>query len=139
MKQLIGVLVFAVVAIAQSEAFAKDPVYPEITAVAERWLGLLDQERYEQAWQETSNYYRAVVTREDFLRITEGTRQPLGKTVSRAFWKEYYSKTWKGMPDGNYCYTTFNTIFENRPGGGFEHVLLQMHNREWKVTGHNLR
>lgn len=115
---------------------AKESINPETSRTAERWLELLDGGQYDQAWQEASKSYKAIVTRDDFVRVVGGQRTLFGKKDSRTFWQEGYRTTLRGRPDGEYYGITFNTTFEKKPAGAFEVVILERENTEWKVTGY---
>lgn len=106
-------LLFAVMALAiHAPSQAADDgsaVNPQIVKLARDWLALLDDEQYEEVWQQTSRAYRSMTTREDYTKVTEGVRRSLGKSTSRVFWREMYSKSWSGRADGNYYMVVFST------------------------------
>lgn len=133
------ILAAGCVAIATAAWGQLRPVNPHIVSVAERWLSLLDGERYDEAREETSSWYRAVIADPGFLLRLEGVRRPLGRSLSRALWRETYWTSLKGRPDGRYYQVVFSTVFETKASGTFEHVLLESEGGQWKVTGYYLR
>lgn len=133
------VLVAGFVATTPSVRAKLRPINPHIVSVVEGWLTLLDGERYDEAWQETSEWHRAASTPQAFRHALEGVRRPLGPPRSRTLWRESYRTSVKGRPDGHYYHVVSSTAFEARVSGAFEHVLLESEDGQWKVTGYALR
>lgn len=131
--------VFAAFMLIVSSSWAREPINPQITRVAEQWVQLLDDEQYEKAWQATASAYKEIEGRDHFDRMTRGVRMPLGMAVARKLWSEWSFKSMKGRPDGQYYYVRFNTDFKNKHSETFETVWLEWEEGLWRVTGYSLR
>jgi hypothetical protein len=69
---------------------------------SDAWLALVDSGKYADSWQEASQFFKAAVTKEQWQSALRGSRDPLGKMLSRKLKSATYSKTQPGAPDGEY-------------------------------------
>ena len=67
----------------------------------QKWLVLIDNSEYAASWLETASYFQNNVTQEEWEKMLQGVRQPLGKTVSRQLASSHYETSLPGAPDGH--------------------------------------
>jgi len=111
----------------------------QLVSTAESWLHLLDEERYEEAWHQSASYFQAAIAYQDFLRFAQGVRHPLGRVTARDVWIKTFQLNVRRRPDGQYFRASFQTSFQHKSSGAFEHVLLENEAGRWKVTSYTLR
>src|SRR4030088_124171 len=83
-------------------------------AVAERWLEMLDDGDYEEAFEHESIRFRISGTQKQFVRYMQGRRAPFGHVESRKFIGAAHMKKLVGLPDGTYESVLFKSTFENK-------------------------
>src|SRR5215469_6233516 len=71
------------------------------SSAGQKWLSLVDQEKYEESWNQADGSFRDQVTLERWLASLKRFRQPLGPMVSRAASRVEFTKTLRGAPDAN--------------------------------------
>jgi hypothetical protein len=82
-------------------------------AAATKWLELVDAGKYDDAWASSADEIKSVGPKENFAKMMEQTRSPLGKEVSRAVKDKAYAKDPPNATPGEYVQIHFNTAFEN--------------------------
>lgn len=106
-------------------------------AAAVEWLALVDAKEYHKAYLDRPARIVAGASEEDFVRYMNGRRAPLGKTISRAFYRVSYSKKLVGSPDGSYGFMTFKTRFEHKAESA-ERITVSGENGRWQVSGYSI-
>jgi hypothetical protein len=106
-------------------------------AVAERWLHMLDDGDYEEAFEHESLRFRISGTQKQFVRYMQGRRAPLGQAVSRKFIGAMSMKKLVGLPDGIYQSVLFKTTFENKSVAA-ERVILTKESGRWQVIEYRI-
>lgn len=108
-------------------------------ASAEKWLILVDEEKYLESWNEASDYFKQNIKQDQWEQAVQGVREPLGALVSRKVAAASYRTSLPGAPDGEYVVIEFDTSFENKKSG-IETVTPKMEkDGVWRVSGYYLR
>jgi hypothetical protein len=105
--------------------------------VAERWLEMLDDGDYEEAFEHESLRFRISGTQKQFVRYMQGRRAPFGHVESRKFIGAASMKKMVGVPDGNYESVLFKSIFENKSVAA-ERVILTREADRWQVIDYRI-
>jgi uncharacterized protein DUF4019 len=71
-------------------------------AAAEKWLRIVDEEKYAESWQETAELFKRSVTADQWRQALDGTRKPLGEQIAGKVKKSTYVTSVPGGPDGQY-------------------------------------
>lgn len=103
------------------------------------WLALVDAGNYEQSWKDAASFFRGAVSQEDWKKAMVGTRQPLGKTLSRKVKSRTYQETLPGAPDGKYVVLQFDTSFENKKTAVETVTPMQEPDGTWRVSGYFIK
>ncbi len=128
----VSLSLFAVPAAAQSpEDLA------EKSALA--WLALVDSGKYEESWKEAASLFRGAVSQEDWKKMMVGTRQPVGKTLSREVKSRTYKENLPGAPDGKYVILEFDTSFGNKKTAVETVTPMQEPDGTFRVSGYFIR
>jgi len=105
--------------------------------VAERWLKMLDDGDYEEAFEHESMRFRISGTQKQFVRYMQGRRAPFGHVESRKFIGAASMKKMVGVPDGHYESVLFKSTFENKSVAA-ERVILTKEADRWQVIDYRI-
>lgn len=83
-------------------------------AAANRWLEVVDAQRYEDSWEQACAFFKGVVPKEQWLTQIAGVRGPLGSVVRREVASAEYATKLPGAPDGEYVVIQYRTKFQNK-------------------------
>lgn len=122
------VLAAAPLLVAQNEDAARK--------AAEKWLALLDDGKYPDAWKQASKHSRPQISAEEWHGQLKALREGAGKLQSRQYTSTKASKTHPGAPDGDYMILEYSTAFEKKPKA-VEIVVLSREGG-WKVAGYSI-
>jgi len=109
--------VFGFATLAWSAALPVDAApTAEIAAreTAERWLKVIDQFNYGEAWARCAPFFRVQINRESFIDGLTQVRTPLGDVRSRRLAKLTYTTTLPNAPDAHYVIVQYKTQFTGR-------------------------
>ena len=90
---------------------AAEPLKEKAAAAAEKWLSLIDGEKYGESWKEAAEFFRNAVKQGQWEQSMQSMRKPLSKLVSRQVKSKTYSTSLPGAPDGEYVVIQFETSF----------------------------
>lgn len=128
-------------AMAQAPASTADEtVGKEKARVADdRWLALVDAEKWNDSWKEASAAFRKAVPEDKWMAGVERVRGPLGKVLKRKLGSAAYSTTLPGMPDGQYVLSQYRTSFEHK-ADAVETVVAQVDaDGTWRISGYYVK
>jgi len=104
---------------------------------ASKWLKLVDDGDYEEAFEWEAQDFRMSRTQKQFVRYMQARRQPFGHTLSRKFIGAASIQKLVGLPDGNYESIIFKTVFEHKSATA-ERVILVKQPVGWRVIDYRL-
>ena len=120
-------------------ASADDPAEKGAATAAQSWLGQIDAGHYGKSWQDASAYFKGAVTEKGWHDALNGTRNPLGKLVSRKLGKAQNVKSLPGAPDGNYVVMQYATSFSNKKSAVETVTFVQEKDGKWKAAGYYIK
>jgi len=140
MVRTIACLVAVALALSVITAIAQDSD-KEQTAVlaAEKWLRMVDEGKYSDSWQEAAEYFRNAINQEQWNRLLQGVRKPLGEVVSRQMKSATYTTSLPGAPDGEYVVIQFDTSFENKKAAIETVTPMMDQDGTWRVSGYYIK
>ncbi|MBZ5654158.1 MAG: DUF4019 domain-containing protein [Acidobacteriia bacterium] len=106
---------------------------------SEAWLALVDSGKYADSWQEASQFFRAAVTKEQWQSALRGSRDPLGKMLSRKLKSATYAKTLPGAPDGDYVVIQYESSFEHKQSAVETVTPMLDKDGKWRVSGYFIK
>ena len=106
---------------------------------AQSWLKLVDNGKYVDSWEETTEYFQSVVSKKQFKKDTSAIRNPLGKVITRKLISVDARTSLPGVADGKYEIIKFNTSFKNKKSAIETVVLKQTKDNAWKVDGYFIK
>ena len=133
MQKLASVMVC--LAVVAGASWAQEPEIAAQTA-ADAWLELVDNEQYEESWEQAAELFKGAVTQEAWRQAASGARKPLGALVSRKLKSRTYIKQLPGAPDGQYVVIQFEAVFENKASAVETVTPMLDPDGTWRVSGY---
>ena len=99
---LLGLIVLSVCSIPRSAWADSQQDSKAAQKVADSWLALIDQGKYDQSWDEASSLFKNAVGKEAWASKVHAVRDSLGKISSRKFKSAQVMTTLPGAPAGHY-------------------------------------
>jgi Protein of unknown function (DUF4019) len=115
-------------------AFA-GPAEDGAAAAGQKWLALVDDQKYEESWNQAGSMFRDQVKQEAWVVALKRFRDPLGALVSRTSSRVDFAKTLRGAPDGDYAVIHFTTAFKNK-SDVTERLTLVKEDGRWQVAAY---
>jgi hypothetical protein len=106
---------------------------------SDAWLVLVDSGKYADSWQEASQLFKAAVTKEQWQSALRGSRDPLGKLLSRKLKSATYTKTLPGVPDGEYVVIQYDSSFEHKQSAVETVSPMLDRDGKWRVSGYYIK
>jgi hypothetical protein len=106
---------------------------------ADAWLALVDSGKSADSWQETSQLFKAAVTKEKWQDALRATRDPLGKMLSRKLKSATYKTTMPGAPDGEYVVIQYESSFEHKQSAVETVTPMLDKDGKWRVSGYYIK
>ena len=140
-KIFVGILIVA--ASVCSRAFAEEarPVNEDKVSLeaVQSWLASVDQGQYDQSWQSTSEYFKSLVTNDQWKTQIQGVRQPMGNVLSREMKTQEHKTSLPGALDGNYYVFTFATSFTNKKEAVETVTVMMDKDNQWHAAGYFIK
>jgi hypothetical protein len=108
-------------------------------SAAEQWLTMVDNEKYNDSWKETSELFRNAVQLEQWVQSMQAVRKPLGQLISRKVKTTAYTSSLPGAPDGEYVVIQFDTSFENKKSAVETVTPMLDTDGFWRVSGYYIK
>ena len=102
----------------------------------QKWLNLVDEQKYEESWKQASLMFRSAVTQERWGVALARFREPLGIMVSRTRSRLEFSKFLRGAPEGDYAIIHFSTSFANK--NATERLTLVKEDGKWQTAAYGI-
>lgn len=80
----LALLVLVLAALSECTSSNPEDATKDGVAAASNWLEAIDAGKYDDAWAASADEIKTVGPKENFAKMMEQTRAPLGKEVSRA-------------------------------------------------------
>ena len=133
-----AVLIFATGCAPYKQAKVEKRAYETAArSAAERWLTLLDQGDYQEAFEWEAQDFRMARTQTQFVRYMQARRAPFGKALGRKVIGSANIRKFVGVPEGNYVSVLFKTHFENKSETA-ERVILVQQEVGWRVLEYRI-
>lgn len=120
-------------------ALAADSKHAAEIAAAQKagdaWLQLLDTEKYDQSWQQSSAFFQKKVPATAFQKGIETVRKPLDPVVTRTLHTAEYKTQLSGLPKGEYVVFVWETVFSNSKEM-LESLIMTDEDGQWKMIGY---
>jgi hypothetical protein len=140
MVRKIPVLVIVVLILSALPAVAGSSEKVKAAVIsAEKWLGLVDSEKYAESWKESAELFKNAIKQEQWKQSLEAVRKPLGKLVTRKIKTKTYKTSLPGAPDGEYVVIQFETSFQNKKSAIETVTPMKDKDGKWRVSGYYIK
>jgi|SRR5579864_19465 len=129
------IFVVTLAAIAAALASLAAPAEQEASTAGQKWLALVDDQKYEESWRQAASMFRDQVKQDQWIVSLKRFRDPLGPLVSRTPSRVDFAKTLRGAPDGDYAIIHFTTAFQNKTDVT-ERLTLVMEDGKWQAAAY---
>jgi hypothetical protein len=106
---------------------------------ANKWLALVDNEKYTESWKEAADLFRYTVQSDLWVASMKALRKPLGKLISRNVETEVYKTSLPGAPDGQYVVIEFKSSFEHKKTAVETVTPMLGKDGVWRVSGYFIK
>lgn len=127
--------VLTLLGIAGALATFAGPAEDEAAAAGEKWLVLLDAQKYEESWKQAGSMFRNQVNQDQWIAALQRSRQPMGSMLSRMTARVNFTQTLRGAPDGDYAIIHYTTSFQNK-SGVTERLTLVKEDGRWQAAAY---
>ncbi len=107
----------------------------EASAAGQKWISLLDDQKYEESWNQAGSPFRNEVGQEQWVTALRRSRAPLGKAVSRTSSHIEFARSFRGHPNGEYATVNFATDFKSQ-GVLTERLTLVKEDGRWQMVAY---
>jgi len=106
---------------------------------AEKWLGMVDAEKYAESWKEAAAFFRNAIKQAQWEQSLQAVRKPLGKLVTRKVKTKTYKTSLPGAPDREYVIIEFETSFKNKKSATETVTPMMDKDGKWRVSGYYIK
>jgi hypothetical protein len=106
---------------------------------SETWLTLTDEGKYADGYQEAAQYFKNAVAKDQWQSAMHGSREPLGKVLSRKLKSATYTRTLPGAPDGEYVVIEYESSFEHKQSAVETVTPMLDSDGKWRVSGYYIK
>ena len=106
---------------------------------AKEWINLVDNEKYNLSWENSDILVQKLVSIENWKTIMTGSRNPLGKNISRNITTIENKTEIQGAPDGDYYIIVYKSEFENKKNAFETITIKKSEDGSWKVAGYYIK
>ncbi|MFZ0817010.1 MAG: DUF4019 domain-containing protein [Candidatus Sulfotelmatobacter sp.] len=110
-----------------------------VQASAESWLALVDSGNYSESWQEAAQSFKTVVSEEQWVKMAQAVREPLGNLLSRKMKSATSATTLPGAPDGQYVVIRYDSSFEHKQTAVETVTTMLDKGGKWRVSGYYIK
>jgi len=133
-----GLLALAAL-VALAPAGAQDAQQVLVQGVARDWLALVDAGRYEDSWKAAGAKLKLSATPARWGEVVAKGRAPFGPLVKRTILQTRFTRTFPGVPDGNYAVVIYRVAYAQRDDGEETVTLEREADGAWRVIGYVVR
>jgi hypothetical protein len=106
---------------------------------AKSWLALVDAEQYSESWDESAQYFKGAVQKEQWIQVMQSARKPFGNNISRELKSKKYKTSLPGAPDGEYVIIQFKASFKNKKSAIETITPMLDKDGTWRVSGYFMK
>jgi len=120
-------------------AFSQTATQKAAEDSATKWLVLVDGGDYSASWDETAQYFKNAVSKEQWTEKVKAVRTPLGKMNSRKLKSAIYKTSLPGAPDGQYVVIQYDSSFEHKKSAVETVTPMMDKDGQWRISGYFIR
>jgi len=125
--------------VAAAPVRAQDPRQFLVQGIARDWLALVDAGRYEDSWKAAGAKLRLSASPARWGEAVAKGRAPLGPLVKRTILQTQFTRTFPGVPEGDYAVVIFRVAYAKKDDGDETVTLEHEADGAWRVIGYVVR
>jgi ribosomal protein S20 len=102
---------------------------------AEAWLTLVDAEKFDESWKETSPFLQSHVPEKSWEKHMQTMRAAIDPMVDRTLHTTQYRDQFPGLPAGEYVAFVWETYFGAKRTM-LESLIMSFDGSQWKPVGY---
>ncbi len=106
---------------------------------AQKWLNLVDEGQYSESWEQSAEYFRNAISKDEWEKAMKAARVPLGAQISRVVKSKQYTTSAPGAPAGQYVVIQFTTSFKNKSSAIETVTPMLDKDGSWRVSGYFIK
>ena len=111
----------------------------EAVKAAEEWVGLVDEAKYGQSWEQAAEIFKKAVAKNKWEQTIQGLRPSFGKLISSEIKSTTYKTSLPGAQDGEYVIVQFKTKFENKANAIETITPMKDKDGVWRASGYYIK
>ena len=116
---------------------------PEKTAqpIAEKWLALVDEEKYGDSWTQAASLFKQAVTQPQWESQVQPVRKPLGKPTQRTLKSAQHTQSLPNAPAGEYVVLQYQATYAATGITAFTETVTMVldTDKTWRTIGYYVR
>lgn len=116
-----------------------DPATFEAQQVANNWLALVDQGRYDESYDEASQSFKVAVGRGEWIQKVTAARRTAGKLLSRKMTRATEIRNPPHAAPGDYVFIVYRSSFANLKSALETVVPVREKDGKWRVSNYTIR
>ena len=111
----------------------------EAAAAADKWIKLVDEEKYSESWSAASALFRTALKEKAWKELVKTVREPIGKNINRTLASKDYESELPGVPDGEYVILKYRSVFEKKKNAIEVITVMKDPDGKWKGAGYTIK
>lgn len=132
-------LVISFTLAASAALHAAEEKTEDAVKAAKSWLAIVDAKDYKKSWSEAATFFQEKVAEEQWAKLVESVRKPLGEVKSRELIGTKLEENLPGAPKGEYVIIQFKTNFADKPESVETVTPMKDEKGVWKVSGYFIK
>jgi hypothetical protein len=138
-RKIVGLMVIGLIFTMAAAVDGSPEKEKAAVASAEKWLKLVDQEKYAESWKEAATLFKNAVNQGQWEQTLQAVRKPFGKLVTRKVKAKVYRTSLPGAPDGEYVVIQFESSFEKKKSALETVTPMMDQDGKWHVSGYYIK
>lgn len=134
---LAGLLFLPLTGFADQAKKVEDSSLKDSAKASEAFVALVDKGKYADSWDSSATLMKLTVTKDDWIKVLDKTRKPLGNVSSREVIDQRVANDPQGLPKGEYIVMFYKTSFGHK-SMAYELVTLMMEDGKWRVLTYHV-
>jgi hypothetical protein len=124
-----------------------EPAAPEVPpemaqaarAAADTWLALIDQDAFGAAWDQSADYLKTALARDEFAKSLRAVRDTLGSLRSRRLASLQHTDSLPSAPDAHYVIIQYDVEMERKRHAVETIIPMCATDGCWRISGYYVR
>ncbi|MGC2425367.1 MAG: DUF4019 domain-containing protein [Nitrospirota bacterium] len=103
------------------------------------WLNLVDSGKYNESWDAAGEYFKSMITKEDWVTTIAGVKEAFGGVRYRKLISSRSATSLPGAPDGQYVVTRYKSSFAHKKKAIETITSMKDNDGVWRVVGYFIK